>query len=126
MKAKFRGLNKQGEWIYGMPTYDYKYIFNSEQTDSPDNYEVDPKTVTQFTGLYDKDDKEIYEGNILSNEINCKGVVRFCRGMFLVDMIYDENVLSNDNDTATFRLISVASVTLNIGNKFQNPELLEQ
>jgi hypothetical protein len=35
----FRAKRKSdGLWIYGMPTFDFKYIFNSENLNSPDNY----------------------------------------------------------------------------------------
>lgn len=62
----FRGkLNSNGKWVYGMPSYDLQYIFNDENLDSPDNFEVNPKTIGQFTGMTDYNGIKIFDGDIV-------------------------------------------------------------
>lgn len=72
IKFKAKRLDN-GEWVSG---YFYKecdntYIIEDRQKDSILNRNeavlVDPSTVCQFTGLMDKDGKEIWEGDIIKN-----------------------------------------------------------
>ena len=45
-EIKFIGYSKKlNKWIYGMPSYNFKYIFNKESDNSPENYEVEPESV---------------------------------------------------------------------------------
>lgn len=70
-KIRFRGKRKYiGEWVFGDFEYNHsKNIARIHTYDEDGNYErqyeVKSKTIGQFTGLYDKTRKEIYEGDIV-------------------------------------------------------------
>ena len=131
----FRGKRYNGEWVKG-------YYFKAKQRVDrttlctyisvphpklkmipSDDYMVDPDTVSEFTGLRDKNGKRIFEGDIVEFDVSS--------GKTKDTVIWD---YGEYNGVTGFRLKKYALFSITetnsryfevIGNKWDNPELLE-
>lgn len=130
---KFRGRSrKTGEWLVGDLLQVANEVFVAPSDGdwfdfipwSKNNvfhlpsatYEVIPSTVGQFTGLHDKNGKEIYEGDVVDfdNYLQGRSYVEFDSGCFRVES-------SNYTTTLTYHVSLHAYI---IGNIHDNPDLL--
>lgn len=142
-EIKFRGKvidhgglfrnEKDGEWVYSAESFVHTDsgvfigMYNEE-------VKVDPETVGQFTGLKDKDGKEIYEGDIIecisSDGTPIRHYVEFCeaRGyyaQYIIDggkmFIWDRN--QEAGGISQSYIYECGKYV--IGNIYDNPELLK-
>lgn len=142
-EIKFRGISID-EWVYGMlckvnegDTEHGEPIKYKIQTDEKEYGEyvqcfiTDESTIGQYTGLHDKNGKEIYEGDIVlyqdwemayegggNDSFINKGIVEYC----------EDNCCFNVTERQT---VDIADVLYKgnedlevIGNIYENPELL--
>lgn len=117
---KFRGKRiDTGEFIYGDLIHN-TWKENPDDVDAyGDSLRVDNSTVGQFTGLHDKNGREIYEGDILKGNWDTIFQV-FYDDCYLEFRAKEKGGMENCIDYYGLDRIEV------IGNIHDNPELLKQ
>lgn len=122
-QIKFRGKRiDNDEWMTGMHTLvqdaDGTWLGDAEKTEK-----VNPNTLGQFTGLLDKNGKEIYEGDILHTV-----TFGFEPEEYTAIILYDNCrfQLSNGRNLFYFGQTDFTKMddTIVIGNIHDNPELI--
>lgn len=140
-EIKFRGISvikiNKGEWVYGY--YNQSIMSNGvkvteirELAGERPTYqvfcEVDPATVGQYTGLKDKNGKEIWENDIIRGVDGSIGVIRY-GDHFDFEVDNRVNFFGYYVDFPRFQLSLTADSegwAEVIGNEWENPELIKE
>lgn len=122
IEIKFRAFDIIGKkWVYGDLVHNHK-VTQTGVTPRVmvGGYEVDPETAGQFTGLHDKNGKEIYEGDIVElrqtiGELTLCEVSMCDKGYWCITFGICERVILGLIDRKIIKII---------GNIHDNPELI--
>lgn len=118
-EIKFRAWDKRISAIVTAPLEITQYRDGSVGVSSLTGGDTEDFILMQFTGLYDYDRKEIYEGDIVSHTSFPDSEIVFSRGQFTP--IYDRS--SWDEWECDFWREAIQCTV--IGNVYENPELLD-
>lgn len=128
---KFRGKSDD-EWVYGMlvkvnegdtehrEPFEYKIQTDEKEYGEYNNYFVtDNNTIGQYTGILDKNKKEIYEGDIVKDAWGINMLVKYINTGFY---LCRKNTNGEYSKISNWRNLQTKEV---IGNIYDNPELLK-
>ena len=118
---------KNGDWVYGLVTKLYDERFENlpaEMTDinGVSGIEIDYKTISQYTGLTDKNGTKVFEGDIVKtdkfSEPNKQYIIKYDLqfGAFIGRDRYNFYFVTFDGDSDEFEVI---------GNIYDNKEILD-
>lgn len=126
---KYRGIHTHilpqnehlnGRWVYG-------YLADENYINSPElegEFLVDKDTVGQYIGVNDKNEKEVYEGDIVRNFLciddHGKPLYEYGKVVYNAEQIGFEIVDDEHNRIATYVNLEV------IGNVYENSDLLKE
>lgn len=119
-QIKFRGKRIRPEgvedaWVYGSLI---QRIETTEIHDSVFTWNVDPDTVSQFTGLVDRNGKEVYEGDIVSFPLKRRNFLVMWNDDLCVYQFSDGSLINSGDNYSVIIFV--------VGNAFDNPELLNE
>lgn len=128
-EIKFRGMTLNKKWVYGNLSILKNHIefikpgfYISNSFGMPFAYSVRPETVGQATGLIDKDGRDIYEGDIVTDCYKRLLQVVWQNHAFQFKALKETNFLYAHIGQWFDGLTENPEV---IGNIYENPELLE-
>ena len=135
---KFRVWDTENKEMLKVQELDFEDTFYggrlSIRTDQYNDYfDIEDMILMQYTGLKDKNGKEIYEGDIIEFSYDmfvgnfdtfvAKGKVVFEEGAFYIEVFENERTTKDE----AYLLYSINLDTIEvIGNIYDNPELLEE
>lgn len=122
-----------GKWVEGYYQKRYDLLGNEEHLIfHADSYtvweyaEIDPETLCQFTGFYDKNGKKIWQNDICDRKEKYPEVVKMTDGDWTLDYSY---AIGRDYGNGYCNLgfyVNERKCVEVIGNIFDNPELLQE
>ena len=135
-EIKFRGRNARHGWLTGhyFVNRDVYFIVEdgiADPLNTWEDYAVDPDTVGQYTGLKDRNGKEIFEGDILllSDKDTHQELAVVEHGLYGWTFYNPKTVLRYEDGSHTYRAVENYRFMFGtgeiIGNIHDNPELLE-
>ena len=125
---KFRGKTTKGAWLYGDLEHcvddgtKMTYIFDDVLSQGG---AVLPETVGQFSGLTDKNGKEIYEGDIIEGQ-RYRHVIRYeeKEAAFMAVLLPEYSWVRNDCHISQEWVTEFGKQV--IGNIYDNKELIQE